>query len=222
MNHAIMEKIGTETMPVFKMPLKYKKNEASTKSIAPVGAIQDISTPTTYIKIRYEKPEVDVGNRLWNSHLSSLREDSYITAKIYLYLLKCLYRDRGVGTACILDPTIIRDALASRQAVEIYFDGLVTQGLVTSEIQKIAYRLWERLLTRYPNLPEPDVAPSVDNSLVFAFDDGINHLEFEIFERKPTEVYYLKRSTNEMWEDDLNNFDSLPEQLLNIIGLFVK
>jgi hypothetical protein len=141
-------------------------------------------------------------------------------ARIYLALLQCLYQDPAADTSCILPS---QGVALSGISFEMYLDELVAKQMVASEVRDTACRLWERLNAAYPGrISEPDAAPGVDYSLLFAFDDGLNHLEFEILKKDFVEVYFLRRDTDEMWEDEVVGETSLSKKLLKAVELFLK
>ena len=55
--------------------------------------------------------------------------------------------------------------------------------------------LWRSLHDAYPGLPEPDAAPGVDGQVGLAFDDGCNHLSFDVRPDGTAEAFYVNRST---------------------------
>ncbi len=69
-------------------------------------------------------------------------------------------------------------------------------------------------------LSEPDMAPNNDNTDVamICFDNGEDHLEFEFVDGL-IEVFYLKRSTNEMHEEYFDG--TVSEKLKELLNLFV-
>lgn len=69
-------------------------------------------------------------------------------------------------------------------------------------------------------LSEPDMAPNDDNTDVamICFDNREDHLEFEFVDNK-IEVFYLKKSTNEMYEEYFDG--TISEKLEELLKLFV-
>jgi len=69
-------------------------------------------------------------------------------------------------------------------------------------------------------LAEPDMAPNGDNTDVamVCFDNGEDHLEFEFVDGL-IEVFYLKRSTNEMYEEYFDG--TISEKLKELLQHFV-
>ena len=59
----------------------------------------------------------------------------------------------------------------------------------------LANTLWESLHASYPGLPEPDAAIGPDEKTCLAFDDGLNHLSFDVMPDGTTEVFYVNRNT---------------------------
>lgn len=214
--------VGTEPIPVFKSSVitsLYSKHASYVSPETGFEKTQDVLTRfDERAGSRAASGRIDRQSRLWIKGLISQKNRPAL-ARIYLALAQCLYQDPAAGTSCVLPS---EEIAVSRTLFETYLDRLVNRGNIASEIRDSAYRLWGKLHSVYPGLSEPDAAPSPDNGLMLAFDDGLNHLEFEIFERDRTEVYFLKRDTNEMWEDEIRGEESLSVQLLTAVGLFSK
>ena len=67
-----------------------------------------------------------------------------------------------------------------------------------------------------------DVAITACQGLILAFDDGNDHLEFEIFGDGRVEVFFLKRKTNETSSDMLNDNLALSDRMIERLKTFQK
>ena len=86
------------------------------------------------------------------------------------------------------------------------------------ETSKRANDLLKILNDSVPNLSEPDMARNATDVTMVCFDNKEDHLEFEFIDDK-IEVFYLKRSTNEMYEEYFDG--TILEKLKELLSLFV-
>ena len=223
---------GTETIPLFKpqfSPVEWVGEVFG----RPEQEYDDIQSGTTkfddvtYHRVRPTNLKLDVESNLWQSLVKSHVKFGGLV-DLYFTLLQRQYQDPVEDTSCTFLPQrmagiieILRPAVAI-MPLEKYMDQLTTTGIISYEVKDTASRIWEMLQEAFPHLREPDAAPSGDFGLMLAFDDGLNHLEFEFLEKNYTEVYFLKRDTNETWEMELIGSDSLPQLLLDKVRLFLK
>ena len=216
----------TKSVPFWKLdPIKESVNEA----------------PPTVIEEQRSEPRTDTVN--WAAlvdRLAAIQSSDAVSrvwfryarerakwpelSRLYLTMLSCQYSDPITDTSCILPHEQLQkmgQPIADRSAM-VYLDKLVSRGLVAPEIRDTARGLWNRLQASYTNrLPEPDAAPTGEGGVMLAFDDGLNHLEFEIIGEKQAEVYFLKRDTNEMWDIEATDREALPECVLLALRLFM-
>jgi hypothetical protein len=103
-----------------------------------------------------------------------------------------------------------------------YLDNMITRNLVSSEFVDTMWKVWVKLQDAFNELPEPDAGVSGDGYLMLAFDDGQNHLEFEMMEDGFVEVFFMNRNTDEVWGTDFLIDDPLPDALIDRLRLFQK
>ena len=216
---------GTETIPALKTRAieseywKYgvlRKSEPQRTKEAPTKVDAEAATRAAS---KWAPLSLDRESRLWIEGIYGQRARPAM-ARIYLTLLQCLFQDPGANTSCILPS---EDIALTGAPLETYLGQLATKGIITCDIRDTAYWLLEKLGSVFAGrLSVPDAAPGSDNSLMLAFDDGVNHLEFEILGRNTAEIYFLRRDTDEMWEDEVDEEGCLSEQVLAALGLFRK
>jgi hypothetical protein len=104
-----------------------------------------------------------------------------------------------------------------------YLDSLVERKLVRSNYVDTMWKVWEKIQATFNNtLSEPDAGVSGDGYLMLAFDDGVNHLEFEMMEDDFVEVFFLNRNTDAVWGTDFLVNDPLSDMIIEKLRLFQK
>ncbi len=85
-----------------------------------------------------------------------------------------------------------------------YLQGLVEQGLISSNLEESAMAVWWRLCDAVEgNLAIPDAAPGADGELFYIWKSGDHYLSLEMSE-DGADFYYRDRQTGNIWGASYN------------------
>jgi len=98
-----------------------------------------------------------------------------------------------------------------------YLNSILDRNYISENLYSRLYLFTERLIDYTNN--EPDIAISDDSkSVVIAYDNGVDHLEFEFFEDKNIiEWLYLHRNNNII---DEGNIEESFNSFINYLNIF--
>lgn len=77
--------------------------------------------------------------------------------------------------------------------------------------------LWE---ASGQTLAVPGACTGPDNQIGYGWDNSIHHFGVEIFPDQPIEFFYRNRKTNEVWGEDYEIGNPLPEKVKECLDLF--
>jgi hypothetical protein len=112
----------------------------------------------------------------------------------------------------------------ARHAEHLRYLARVSMGeraLITPATAELAMRAWHTIWTASRGqMPIPAACTGPGGQMLYAWDHGRHHLELEIFPQKAAEFFYKDRQTRELWGEDYNVGDPLPDEALKKFKLF--
>jgi hypothetical protein len=106
------------------------------------------------------------------------------------------------------------DQLNRIEGLAYYLGRIAQTGEIAAHTATLALQVWNDLHKATSSLPVPDAAPGPDRQLLYTWNQGEHHLEFEIFPAEPAEFFYLNRATHISWEESYVIGSTLSDAIL--------
>lgn len=90
----------------------------------------------------------------------------------------------------------------------------------TASLAALAWNLIQEASEGKASVPAACTGP--DGQMLYSWDCGRHHLELEIYPNKPAEFFYKDRQTRELWGEDYNVGDPIPDEAVEKFRLFAK